>query len=139
VRVDAQANLKFRLAQNAEWFATGSNKINVDLILGHFVLAGGKDACNVKLRAVVTPTAAAATDYEISLKDFSFKDINADNDKDKGTCGLSNLVVLNELQDYTISKIEISAVSVNTSVSVTTPTDPTYPTEITLIGAITVQ
>jgi len=129
VRIDAQAAMKFRMAQNAQWFATSDNKVNVDLILGHFVLKADNSGCNVKLRAAVTPKAAAATDYAVSLKDFGFSE----------TCGLQDLVVLNELQDYAIAKLEFSASSVNTTVSSTPDDYPTYPTELTLTGAITFQ
>lgn len=130
VRIDAQANLKLKLAQNAEWFATENNAINVDLILGHFAVKDGKDACNVKLRAELKPTAAAATDYSVALKDgFTISE----------ACGLEGLDLWNELQTYPISKIEIGAVSVNTTVSSTPADYPTYPTELTLTGAITFQ
>ena len=130
IRIDAQAALKLRIAQNAQWFSTGSNAVNVDLILGHFVLKADNSACNVKLRAVVTPTAAGATDYSVSLKDrFTVSE----------ACGLSGLDAWNELQDHAISKLEISAVSVNTTVSSTPADYPTYPTELTLTGAITFQ
>ena len=129
VRIDAQAALKFRMAQNAEWFATDNRKVNVDLILGHFVLKPDNSACNVKLRAELQPLAVAATDYAVSLKTFNFSE----------TCGLQDLVVLNELQDFAIAKVEFSAVSVNTTVSSTPMDYPTYPTQLTLTGGITFQ
>lgn len=130
VRIDAQAAMRLKLAQNAEWFSTGNNAVNVDLILGHFALKDGKDACNVKLRAELKPTAAAATDYSLGLKDkFTISE----------TCGLVGLDVAVELQTFPISKIEIGAVSVNTTVSSTPADYPTYPTELTLTDAITFQ
>lgn len=129
VRIDSQAALRFNLAQNSEWFSTGQNGVNVDLYLGHYALKDGKD-CNVKLRAVVTPTAAAATDYSVGLRDrFSVSE----------ACGLSGLDVWNELQDYAISKIEFSAANVNTTVSSTGTAAPTFTTKLTLSGAIVFQ
>ncbi|MTV38512.1 hypothetical protein [Duganella radicis] len=129
VRIDAQAALKFNLAQNSEWLSTGKNAINVDLYLGHYTLKDGKD-CNVKLRAVVTPTQAAATDYSIGLRDkFTVNE----------SCGLTGLDLWNELQDYPIAKIEFSAVNVNTTVSSTGTAAPTFTSKLTLTGAISFQ
>ncbi len=130
VRIDAQAALKFNLAQNDEWFSTGNNAVNVDLILGHFALKNGTDACNVKLRAVVKPSAAAATDYSVGLKDkFTISE----------SCGLTGLDLWNELQDYAISKIEISAAGANGSVATPSAAKLTYATKLTLTGPITFQ
>ena len=130
LRLDAQAALKFNLAQNTEWFSTGSNSVNVDLNLGHFALKDGKDACNVTLRAVIKPSTAAATDYSINIRDnFTISE----------SCGLTGLDLWNELQDYPISKITFSPVNMNTTVSSTGLDKPTYPTKLTLSGAITFQ
>lgn len=129
VRIDAQAALKFNLAQNSEWFSTGKNAINVDLYLGHYALKDGKD-CNVKLRAVVTPTQAAAADYSVGLRDkFTVNE----------ACGLTGLDLWSELQDYPISKIEFSAVNTNTTVSSTGTAAPTFTSKLTLTGAISFQ
>ncbi|MEO7494201.1 MAG: hypothetical protein ABIT83_13170 [Massilia sp.] len=117
-RIDAQAALKFKLTQNAEWFATGKNGVVVELLLGHFNLKAGK-ACNVTLKATVTPTAAAATNYSVGLADkFTISE----------TCGLSGLVLWNEVQDYAVTAIRFSAV-----------TPYAAKTEYTLTGPITFQ
>jgi len=130
LHIDAQAAMKFNLAQNLEWFNSSDNKVNVDLILGHFALKNGKDACNVTLRAVLAPTAAAATDYSLGLKDkFTISE----------SCGLTGLDLWNELQDYPISKINFGADSMNVSVSSTGLAKPTYPSQLTLAGPITFQ
>lgn len=130
LRIDAQAAVKFNLAQNAEWFNTGSNGVNVDLVLGHYAVKDGKDACNVTLRAVVTPASTAAADYSLGLRDkFTIGE----------SCGLKDLDLWNELQDYPISKISFSPASMNTTVSSTGLDKPTYPTRLTLNGAITFQ
>ncbi|MYM98300.1 hypothetical protein [Duganella vulcania] len=129
VRIDAQAAVKFNMAMNSEWFSTSNNAVNVDLALGHFAIKEGK-ACNVTLRAVVKPTAAAATDYSVSLRDkFTINE----------SCGLTGLDLWNELQDYPISKVEFSAAGVNTSVSTPGAAALTFTTKLTLTGAITFQ
>jgi hypothetical protein len=117
-RIDAQAALKFNLAQNAEWFATGKNGVNVELLLGHFNLNGG-NACNVTLKATVTPTVAASTNYSVGLKDkFAISE----------TCGLTGLVLWDEVQDYPVIGVKFSAL---------TPYAPK--TDFTLSGSITFQ
>jgi hypothetical protein len=117
-RIDAQAALKFNLAQNAEWFATGKNGVIVELLLGHFNLKAGK-ACNVTLKATVTPAVAAATNYSVGLMDkFTISE----------ACGLTGLVLWNEVQDYAVTAIRFSPV---------TPYAPK--TEYTLTGPITFQ
>lgn len=129
LRIDAQAALKFTLAQNADWVAAGQNAVNVDLVLGHYALKDAK-ACNVTLRAKVTPS-ATPTAYSLGLKDrFTFGE----------TCGLTGLDLWTELQDYPIAKINFSqADSVNTQVSSTGPDKPTYKSALTLSGAISFQ
>lgn len=129
VRIDSQSTMKFRIAQNAEWINTGNNTINVDLVLGHFALKDGKDACNVTLRAKVKPGTSAATDYSVPLKDFAVSE----------ACGLKDLDAWYELQDYPISQVSFNADSMNVSVSSTPLDKPTYPTQLTLTGPITFQ
>ena len=130
VRIDAQAALKFNLAQNAEWFGTGNNAVDINLYLGHFALNAKGEACNVKLHATVTPTAAAATSYSVGLKDkFTIAD----------SCGLTGLDLWTELQDYPISQVEFSAVSANTSMATSGAAKLTYSTQLTLTGPVTFQ
>jgi hypothetical protein len=131
VRIDAQAALKFNAEQNAEWISAGNNTLNVDLYLGHFALKGGKDACNVKLRATVQPSSASATDYSVGLRD-KFTIVEA--------CGLTGLDSWNELQDYPIAKIEISAAAGgNGTVATASAAKLTYTSKLTLNGPITFQ
>jgi hypothetical protein len=130
VRIDAQADLKFTLAENPEWFGTGNNAVDINLYLGHFALNAKGEACNVKLHAVVTPTAAGATSYSVGLKDkFTIAE----------SCGLTGLDLWNELQDYPISQIEISAASANTSMATAGADKLTYSTQLTLTGPVTFQ
>ena len=129
VRIDAQAALKFTLAQNTEWFSTGDSKVNVDLTLGHFNFNpnDSNKPCNVTLRGTITPSAAAATSYSIRLKDLTVDQ----------TCGLKDLNAWNELQDYSIAKIKFGSVNANSKVS-SVPA-PNYQTRITLTGPVTFQ
>jgi hypothetical protein len=137
VRIDAQAAMKFNFAQNAEWFASNNNTMNVQLILGHYVaVPDGKDDqgnpktkdCNVTLQATFTPTAAAPTAYSLNLKNqFTISE----------SCGLTGLDLWNELQDYPISKINFGAAGMNFTVPDAGTT--TYTTQATLTGPITFQ
>ncbi len=129
VRIDAQAAAKFNIAQNVEWFSSSNNTVNVDLVLGHFALKDGKDACNVSLRAKVKPGSAAATDYSVALRDLTVGE----------SCGLTDLNPWNELQDYAISQVSFGADGMNTTMSSTPSDKPTYPTQLTLTGPITFQ
>jgi hypothetical protein len=120
LRIDAQAALKFNLAENNEWFTSANNKFNVELGISHFTTRDGK-ACHVMLKATVQPTAVAA-DYSVSLKDkFTVSE----------SCGLSGLDVWYELQDYSIAEIRFSAVAANDTSG--------YKTEFTLTGPIVFQ
>jgi hypothetical protein len=120
LRIDAQAALKFNLAENNEWFTSANNKFNVELGISHFTTKDGK-SCHVMLKAIVQPTAVAA-DYSVSLKDkFTVSE----------SCGLSGLDVWNELQDYSIAEIRFSAVAANDTSG--------YKTEFTLTGPIVFQ
>jgi hypothetical protein len=134
VHIDAQSAIKFNLAQNAEWFGTSNNKVNIYLTLGHHVAKPDTDPtkpatdCNVTLEATMTPTAAASTAYSIGLKDkFTIND----------SCGLTGLDLWNELQDYPIAKIRFEAASPNFTVANAGST--TYETKVTLSGPITFQ
>ncbi|MCS0580091.1 hypothetical protein NX784_00650 [Massilia pinisoli] len=100
-QIDIQENLKFNLAVNPEWVATGNDGIKIDLVLGHFNLKGG-NACNVTLTTTLKPTVAAATDYSLNLKDnFSISE----------ACGLAGLDMWNELQSYPVSMIQFTQVA----------------------------
>jgi hypothetical protein len=130
VRIDAQAALKFSLAQNAEWISAGNNTVSIELFLGHYAKKGN-DACNVRLRATVTPSSAAATGYSVGLKDkFTISE----------TCGLAGLDAWNELQDYPVAKIEFTAADgANSTVATASATKLTYSSKLTVNGPITFQ
>ncbi|SFV13292.1 hypothetical protein [Pseudoduganella namucuonensis] len=133
VRIDAQAGVNFNLSQNAEWFSAGNPGINVELVMGHLVVKkksdGSDDLCHVKLKSTVTPASAAPTNYSIALKDFTIGE----------SCGLADLNMWNEIQDYAISAVAFGAVAYNQTVSSTGTAKPSYPTRLTLTGPITFQ
>jgi len=135
LHIDAQAAMKFNLAENPEWFGSSDNKVKVQLVLGHHAMVPDSDAtkpakdCNVTLQAMLTPTSAAATNYSLNLKDkFTISQ----------ACGLTGLNLWNELQDYPISKIDFAADSMNFSVPMQ-GTTTTFRNRITLSGPITFQ
>ena len=71
VQVGSQTTLRFKLGQNAEWFGSTTNNFMIVMDLGKRYTVGGNPACRLQLRRVVTPTAAAATDYAIPLSSFA--------------------------------------------------------------------
>jgi hypothetical protein len=129
VRIDAQSALKFTFSQNQEWFATGDNQVEVDLILGHFNRKANNDACNVKVRASFKPSSPAPANYSLKLRDFTVSE----------SCELKDLNPWFELQDYPIVAIRFASPVGNFKVPSATAPAPNYPTAITLTGPITFQ
>jgi hypothetical protein len=126
VQIEIQSALHFNLAQNPEWFGAANNKFNVELFLAHFNQKDGK-ACNVTLKSTVQPTAAAATDYTVGLKDqFAFSE----------TCGLSGLDIWREVTNYPVVEIRFSAVQPNGQVA---NASSKYQTQFQLTGPIYFQ
>jgi len=128
-RIDAQSALKFTFSQNQEWFATGDNQVEVDLVLGHFNRKANNDACNVRVRATFKPSAPAPANYSLKLRDFTVSE----------SCELTDLNPWFELQDYPIVAIRFSSPVGNFKVPSLTAPAPNYPTTITLTGPITFQ
>jgi hypothetical protein len=134
LHIDAQAAIKFNFAENPEWFSTSNHKVNVKLILGHYMAVPDSDPtkpakdCNVTLQSQFTPTAAGPTNYSLNLKNFTISE----------ACGLTGLDPWNEMQDYPISKVDFAADSPNFSVPLT-GTTATLTTRGTLTGPITFQ
>jgi hypothetical protein len=122
--------MHFNLAQNPEWFGSSNNKFNVELILAHFnpnKVDSNNYACAVTVMATVQPTAAGATDYNISLKNqFTLSQ----------SCDLSGLDAWNELQSYPVVEIRFSAVQPNGQ---TASASGTYDSRFTLTGPIYFQ
>jgi hypothetical protein len=137
VHIDAQAAIKFNFTQDPDWFGSGNNKAYVKLILGHHAMVpdGTDDKgnpktkdCNVTLQAPFTPASTAPADYSINLKTFTIGD----------ACGMTGLDPWNELQDYSIAKVDFAADSVNVT-KVLSGTTKTVRTRGTLTGPITFQ
>jgi len=130
VQIETQGALHFNLAENAEWFGTSDNSFSVELLLGHFDPSqtdGGGHACTVTLKATVKPTAAAATDYSVNLRNqFVFSE----------TCGMSGLDVWNELLSYPVVGLRFSAVKSNSEV---TDSSGKYVSQITLKAPVYFQ
>jgi len=70
VQVGSQTTLKFKLGQNEQWFNSSTKNFMIVVDLGKRYPPNG-NTCRLQLRRVVTPTAAAATDYAIPLSSFS--------------------------------------------------------------------
>jgi hypothetical protein len=139
-----QTSVKFTLGQNPEWFNAGPTSRNfaVDLTLGKLYdsdpAAAGTQACNIILRKVVAPTAAAATEYTIPLSSF----VVAQN------CGIAGLTPLAALAASPVSVVSFLAAGGGASVSdgtlstganLTVPNGGVYPTTVDAQGAITFQ
>jgi hypothetical protein len=129
VRIDAQSALKFNFSQNQEWFATGENQVDVDLILGHFNRKANNDRCNVRLRATFKPSSPAPANYSLKLRDFTVSE----------ACELTDLNPWFELQDYPVVAVRFASAVGNFKVPNPTAPAPNYQTTITLTGPITFQ
>jgi hypothetical protein len=129
VRIDAQSALNFNFAQNQEWFDSGDNQVEVDLILGHYNRKKDNGNCNVHLRASFKPSSPAKASYSLKLRDFWVGD----------SCELTNLNPWFELQDYPIVAIRFASPVGNFKVPTAGQPAPNYRTSITLTGPITFQ
>ncbi|SFV17644.1 hypothetical protein [Pseudoduganella namucuonensis] len=129
VRIDAQAALKFNFSQNQEWFATGDNQVEVDLILGHFNRKKDNGNCNVRLRTTFKPSSPAPANYSLKLRDFTVSE----------ACELTDLNPWFELQDYPIVYIRFASPVGNFKVPTPGAPPPNYQTTIKLTGPITFQ
>ena len=123
VRIDSQKAIKFNIMMNPEMVTAQKTRLRVWLYLGHF-----NNNCNVILEKFMTPVFTAplqgVQEQSVDLKSFTIQN----------SCGLSNLDVWNELQNYPISKLEINVPDINNQV----PTGGTniYTTSLTT-GKIT--
>ncbi|MDQ1919187.1 hypothetical protein [Massilia pseudoviolaceinigra] len=130
MRIDAQAQVKFTLGLNQEWFDSKNNNVNVDLVLGHYNKKANNDNCYVTLRATFKPGSPALTNYAVRLKDLVVVD---------GGCELPNLDPWGELQDYPIVHLSFASTEGNVDVPSATAPAPNYPTTVKLKGKITFQ
>jgi len=119
VRIDSQKAIKFDLMMNPEMIAAQKTRLRVWLYLGHYA-----NNCNVVLEKFMTPVFTSpmqgVQEQSIDLKTFTVSN----------SCGLTELDVSNELQNYAISKLEFNVPDINNKVP-TTGTD-TYTTSVTM-------
>ena len=137
LQIGSQTTMSFTFGENGEWFGGSNNKFVVMLTLGKFY-AG---QCHIKLAAVVTPTAAAASTYTIPLSSMSVTQ----------NCGVGSLTpssVAAALALSPVSQIDFqgdggaSALTVNGLTSgsnLTVPAGAVIPTTVVVKGAITFQ
>jgi hypothetical protein len=139
VQVGTQTTLRFKLGQNAEWFGSATNNFMIVVDLGKRFTVGGNPACRLQLRRVVTPTAAAATDYAIPLSSFALVQ----------DCAGAATTVAQALAASPISQIAFQGVGGGNALSDGTRTsganrsvatgDGVYPTTVVLQGGITID
>ena len=138
VQVGSQTELKFKLGQNGEWFGSTTNNFMIVMDLGKRFDVGG-NVCRLQLRRVVTPTAAAASNYAIPLSSFALVQDCA------GAAGS----VAEALAASPISQISFQGVGGGIALSDGTLTSGAnlsvpngagvYPTTLVVVGGITIE
>lgn len=143
--IAGKASMSFTFGQNPEWFSSPTPNFGVILTLGKFYNVGSASApaaCNIKLLAVVTPTAQAPTRYTLPLSGFTLIQ----------TCNVAGLTPASALALGPLSQVDFQAVGsgnplppnngklVGANMSVpTTGTPVVYPTTLVVNGDITFQ
>ncbi len=140
--IAGKSSMSFTFGQNPEWFGSATPNFGVILTLGKYYNVGSASApaaCNIKLLAVVTPTAQAATRYTLQLGNFSLIQ----------TCNVAGLTPASALALGPLSQVDFQAVGsgnplppnngklVGANMSVPTGTPAVYPTTLVVNGAIT--
>jgi hypothetical protein len=128
--VAGKTNLNFGLAQNPEWYGiTNGNNFMISMDMGK-VYAGG---CHVQLRAIVTPTAQAAS-YSVPLSTFAVVQ----------DCGTS-ISLANALAQQSVAQISfegdagVASVGVGSkfgTANTTVASGAWYPTTVRINGGI---
>ncbi len=144
VSINGKTTMKFTFGQNPEWFNGPAKNFGVILTLGKFYNVGSSSApaaCNIKLLAVVTPTAQAATAYSIAISSFGLIQ----------TCNVAGLTPATALALGPLSQVDFQAVGsgnplpavggklVGANMSVPTGSPAVYPTTLVVNGAITFE
>jgi hypothetical protein len=136
VQINGQTSIKFKVGQNAEWFGTATNKFAVNLELGKRYVVGG-NTCRIQLRTIVTPVAAAATEYTVPFSAFSVVQ----------DCG-QGLSVTQALAASPISQVTFqagaggpaqSAGGQSTGANLTVAAGGVYPTTLVVVGGISFE
>jgi len=137
VQINGQTAVKFKVGQNPEWFSTTTKNFAVDLTLGKRYVVGG-NTCRVQLRTIVTPTAAAATDYTVPFSAFSVVQ----------DCAQGGLTVAQALAASPISQvtfqgvgggIALTAGGKTSGANLSVPANGVYPTTLVLVGGISFE
>lgn len=144
VSINGKTTMKFTFGQNPEWFSGPAKNFGVILTLGKFYNVSGNSTvqpCNIKLLAVVTPTAQAATAYSVALSSFGLIQ----------TCNVPGLTAASALALGPLSQVDFQAVGsgnplppvngnlVGANMSVPTGSPAVYPTTLVVNGAITFE
>ncbi len=144
VSIAGKTTMSFTFGQNPEWFNGPAKNFGVILTLGKFYNVGttaAPAACNIKLLAVVPPTAQAATRYTLRLSDFTLIQ----------TCNVAGLTPASALALGPLSQVDFQAVGsgnplppnngrlVGANMSVPTGNPAVYPTTLVVNGAITFE
>ncbi len=140
IQLTGQTTMSFNFGENPEWFASATKNFGVILTLGKLYTVGG-NACNIKLLKVVTPTAAANSNYTLNLNSFAVTQ----------NCGVAGLTATQALAASPISQIDFQGdggppalsdgtltTGANLSVA-NTASPPVYPTTLVVNGPITFQ
>ena len=144
VSIAGKTSMSFTFGQNPEWFNGPAKNFGVILTLGKFYNVGSVSApaaCNIKLLAVVTPTAQAPTRYTLALSGFTLIQ----------TCNVSGLTPASALALGPLSQVDFQAVGsgnplppndgrlVGANMSVATGTPAVYPTTLVVNGGISFE
>jgi hypothetical protein len=129
LQIGVQTTMTFYMAQNHDWFRTGSATnagvpMNVDLTLAKLTPKPDGSACKVQLHTAVTPTAETATKYTVTLAGLTIQE----------SCGLSETNPLKLIQNYSVAGVAFST-NGNINVRFLDATGASYTTVLTL-GAI---
>ena len=142
--IAGKSTMSFTFGQNPEWFNGPAKNFGVILTLGKFYNVGSTSApaaCNIKLLAVVTPTAQAPTRYTLPLSGFTLIQ----------TCNVAGLTPTSALALGPLSQVDFQAVGsgnplppnngklVGANMSVPTGSPAVYPTTLVVNGAITFE
>ena len=144
VSASGKTVMKFQFNQNPEWFNSPTPNFGVILTLGKFYDVDPSSVvqpCNIKLLAVVTPSAVAPTNYSIPISSFGI--IQA--------CNVSGLTPASALALSSVSQVDFQAVGsgnplppvggklVGANMSVGAGSPAVYPTTLVVNGAITFE
>jgi hypothetical protein len=138
VQITNQQAIKFKLGMNPEWFSTSTKNFMVVMDMGRLYSVSG-NPCRIQLRRVVTPTAAAASDYSVALNSFAVVQ----------NCNIAGLTTAQALSLSPVSQVAFATNggdialgdgNLTSGANLTVPNaDGRYPTTLVVNGAITFE